>query len=137
MAPNDRQKSDCATWLHQALTAKRSFQAGRGEGTNRAGIGTVGNYLLQAVQTQIPVAGQVVEKAVLIRSKDKLRDYCPETAPEAWEARVNPEALHNELPGSEKTVSVANEVGSGTAGNCLVQTLWKLRECLHPCRNPR
>jgi hypothetical protein len=33
-----------------ALTAKGSVQAGGGAGTNRAGKGTVGDYLLQAVQ---------------------------------------------------------------------------------------
>src|ERR1700730_12319386 len=39
----------CNLVAQGALTAKGSVQAGGGEGTNRAGIGTVGDYLLQAV----------------------------------------------------------------------------------------
>ena len=40
----------CNLAAQGALTAEGSVQAGGGEGTNGAGIGTVGDYLLQAVQ---------------------------------------------------------------------------------------
>ena len=40
----------CNLAAQGALTAEGSVQAGGGEGTDGAGIGTVGDYLLQAVQ---------------------------------------------------------------------------------------
>src|SRR5438477_11161923 len=40
----------CNLAAQSALAAKGSVQAGGGEGTNRAGIGTMGDYLLQALQ---------------------------------------------------------------------------------------
>src|SRR5437868_6033250 len=40
----------CNLAAQSALPAKGSVQTGSGEGTNRAGIGTMGDYLLQALQ---------------------------------------------------------------------------------------
>src|SRR6266851_6455268 len=40
----------CNLAAQSALNAERSVQTGGREGTHRAGIGTVGDYLLQAVQ---------------------------------------------------------------------------------------
>src|SRR5713226_1496017 len=40
----------CNLAAQGALPAEGSVQAGSGAGTDRAGIGTVGDYLLQAVQ---------------------------------------------------------------------------------------
>src|ERR1700686_769478 len=40
----------CNLAAQGSLTAEGSVQAGGGEGINRAGNGTVGDYLLQAVQ---------------------------------------------------------------------------------------
>ena len=51
VARTDGQEFDCATWLHKARSdAEGAVQAGGGEGTDGAGNGTVGDYLLQAVQ---------------------------------------------------------------------------------------
>ena len=50
LARRDRQHFDCATWLHKARhDAERRIQAGSREGTDGAGNGTVGDYLLQTV----------------------------------------------------------------------------------------
>src|SRR5512146_2119806 len=40
----------CNLAAQGALPTEGTVQAGGGEGTNRAGIGTLGDYLLQAVQ---------------------------------------------------------------------------------------
>jgi hypothetical protein len=40
----------CNLAAQSALPAEGSVQAGSGEGTDREGIGTVGDYLLQAIQ---------------------------------------------------------------------------------------
>src|SRR5438067_833696 len=40
----------CNLAAQGALATKRSVQAGGGKGTHRAGIGTMGDYLLQALQ---------------------------------------------------------------------------------------
>src|ERR1700730_9884649 len=44
----------CNLAAQSALATKGSVQAGGGEGTNRAGIRTVRDYLLQAVQDTAP-----------------------------------------------------------------------------------
>ncbi len=47
------QRFDCATWVHNRSHAEGSVQAGGGEATDRAGEGTVGDYLLQGYKSQI------------------------------------------------------------------------------------
>jgi hypothetical protein len=79
VARRDGQEFDCATWLHKARSLpKGSVQAGGGEGTDRAGIGTVGDYLLQAVQARVPVVEQAIKTAALMLGTDKSRGYCLE-----------------------------------------------------------
>ena len=51
VARRDGQEFDCVTWLHKARSLPKEGVQTRGrEGIDRAGIGTVGDYLLQAVQ---------------------------------------------------------------------------------------
>jgi len=55
VARRDGQEFDCATWLHKARSLpKDQFKRAVERGTHRAGIGTVGNYVLQAVQDPDP-----------------------------------------------------------------------------------
>src|SRR5450755_374267 len=68
----------CNLAAQGALAAEGSVQAGGGEGTYGAGIGTMGDYLLQLYKTQIPVVEQAIETAALMLGTDKSRGYCLE-----------------------------------------------------------
>jgi hypothetical protein len=68
----------CNLVAQSTLTAERRVQAGGREGTDGAGIGTVGDYLLQAVQDPDSRGEQAIETAALMLGTDKSRGYCLE-----------------------------------------------------------
>ena len=54
VARRDGQEFDCATWLHKARSLPKDQFKQEVEGTDGAGIRTVGDYLLQALQDPDP-----------------------------------------------------------------------------------
>jgi hypothetical protein len=72
----DRENFDCATWLHKAKgMPKEGFKA---EVERHLTDGSVGNYLLQALKSQLPVVEKALEAAGLMLGTDKSRGYCLE-----------------------------------------------------------